>query len=59
MDAESRVAFYKVDTDKAPDVAQKYGIQAIPTMLRFKTGKQDGQSVGFQPEAAVRSFATT
>ncbi len=59
MEAQSQVAFYKVDTDKAPDVAQKYGIQAIPTMVRFKGGKQDGQSVGFQPEAAVRSFATT
>lgn len=52
------VAFYKVDTDKSPDLAEKFGIQAIPVLMRFRDGKQVGQALGFQPEAAVRSFAT-
>lgn len=55
----NEVAFYHVDTDKSPDLAEKFGIQAIPVLMRFKDGKQVAQIMGFQPEVAVRNFAVS
>ncbi|KAK4108908.1 thioredoxin-like protein [Canariomyces notabilis] len=36
------LAFAKINVDKAPTVAQKYGVAAMPTFLFFKDGKQVG-----------------
>jgi thioredoxin 1 len=41
-----RAKVAKLDVDTAPGIAQKYGIQAIPTLLYFKDGKVIDQSVG-------------
>ncbi|NJD18804.1 MAG: thioredoxin [Gemmatimonadetes bacterium] len=46
----------KVDTDRAPAVAQRFGIRSIPTLIVFKDGAEVGRSVGFEPER-VRSLA--
>jgi thioredoxin 2 len=40
----------KVDTDQAPDLAQKFAIRSIPTVILFKDGEEVGRSVGFEPE---------
>jgi thioredoxin 2 len=40
----------KVDTDRAPDVAMKYGIRSIPTLIVFRGGEEVERSVGFEPE---------
>ena len=40
----------KVDTDRAPEVAMKYGIRSIPTLILFQEGKEIDRSVGFEPE---------
>lgn len=34
------VAFLKVDVDTAEDVAQEYGVSAMPTFLFFKNGEK-------------------
>ncbi|XP_034020840.1 thioredoxin-like [Thalassophryne amazonica] len=34
------VVFLKVDVDEAEDVAQKYGINAMPTFFFFKNGNK-------------------
>ncbi|KAI7158085.1 Thioredoxin-like [Hortaea werneckii] len=36
------LAFAKVDVDAARDIAQQYGISAMPTFMFFKEGKQVG-----------------
>jgi thioredoxin 2 len=46
----------KVDTDRAPGVAQRFGIRSIPTLIVFKDGAEVGRSVGFEPER-VRALA--
>jgi thioredoxin 1 len=35
-----------VDFDRAPNVAVKYGVRALPTLILFKDGKAVGQRVG-------------
>jgi thioredoxin 2 len=45
-----RMLVAKVDTDGAPDVAMKYGIRSIPTLILFRDGEEVERSVGFEPE---------
>ena len=40
----------KIDTDAAPDVALKYGIRSIPTLIVFREGEEVDRSLGFEPE---------
>ena len=40
----------KVDTDRAPDIAQKYEIRSIPTLVVFEKGEEVERSLGFEPE---------
>ncbi len=51
------VKFVKVNVDNLPDVAQRYGIMSIPTLLAFKNGELVGNIVGFQPKEALAELA--
>ncbi|EAZ94165.1 thioredoxin M [Crocosphaera chwakensis CCY0110] len=35
----NRVQVVKIDTDKYPGIASKYGIQSLPTLVLFKQGQ--------------------
>jgi thioredoxin 1 len=48
---EGKVKFVKLNTDENPQVAGKYGIRSIPTLLVFKGGQPVGQIVGFRPKS--------
>ena len=43
----------KVDVDNEPDLARKYGIQSIPTIIVFKNGEIVARAVGVQPKAKL------
>lgn len=45
---------FKLDVDKTPDIAQKYGIMNIPTIMIFKDGKAVDKIVGFQPKHVLK-----
>ncbi|MGE0159205.1 MAG: thioredoxin [Gemmatimonadales bacterium] len=45
-----RLLVAKVDTDQAPNVAMRFGIRSIPTLVLFEDGKEVERSVGFEPE---------
>lgn len=47
---QGRLVVAKVDTDRAPEVAQRYGIRSIPTVIVFKDGEELGRSVGIMPD---------
>ena len=36
----STVRFLKINADKYPQVAQKYGVSALPTIIAFKKGQE-------------------
>lgn len=44
----------KVDVDQAPGVAEKYGIQSIPTLIFFKDGQVVNKTMGFQAKDKIR-----
>ena len=48
---DGRVKFVKLNTDENPQVAGKYGIRSIPTLLVFKDGEPVSQIVGFRPKS--------
>ena len=48
-DGKAKVA--KVDIDAEMGLASRFGIMSIPTVLLFRDGKLEGQSVGVQPES--------
>ena len=45
-----KVTVCKVDVDRAPGVAQGYGVSAIPTVLIINNGKEIKRLVGLKPE---------
>lgn len=49
-----KVKVFKLNTDDNPNTAIQYRVQAIPTLLLFKSGKLIEQLVGVQPEKEIR-----
>lgn len=43
----------KVNVDEAPELAAKYGIRSIPTLILLKNGEPKQQFVGLQQQAAL------
>ncbi len=56
-----RATIIKVDVDKNPEVAEKYRIQGVPTLILFKDGqvkwRQSGVIPAQQLVQAVNQFA--
>ena len=48
---ESNVCVGKVDTEECPDLAAKYGIRGIPTIIIFKNGKLVERMSGVQSKS--------
>ncbi len=49
-EAGGRYAVGKVNVDEQPDLARRFGIMSIPTVIVFKGGKPVQQSVGLAPK---------
>jgi thioredoxin 2 len=49
----------KVDTEKNPDAGAQHGIQAIPTAVLFREGKEQERRMGVQPERSLESWIRT
>lgn len=48
-----KVVVGKVDVDENQDLAARYGIMSIPTLMLFKNGQKVDASVGVASEAKV------
>ena len=44
---KSRVRFAKLDVDAHPDIADRYGIRSLPTLMLFRHGVLAGQATGY------------
>lgn len=43
----------KINVDKEPELAQKFQVLSIPTLVVLKNGKSVNQSVGAKPKAQI------
>lgn len=50
-----QVKFVKVDVDENEELADKYQISTIPTLLIFKDGKVIDTLVGFMPKDSLKA----
>ena len=53
------VAVGKVNVDDESDLAARFGIQSIPTLLLFRKGELVNRSVGVIPATALEQFVTS
>jgi thioredoxin 2 len=51
-----RALVLKVDTDRHPQLAARYGVRGIPNFLVFKDGRVVSQQAGVAPEARMREW---
>ena len=49
----------KVDVDKAPQLARRFDVQGIPTLLLLKNGKTISRQTGAAPVHALRRWVET
>ena len=50
------VKYVKVDIEGSPEVAQRYNIVAVPTILIFKDSQPVKRSLGFQDRRSLRAL---
>ncbi len=49
------VTVIKVDVDKNPDAARKYGIQGVPTLIAFRQGEVKWRQSGVVPAKQIEA----
>lgn len=56
FDDENIVPILKLDVDEAKDVAEKYKVFTIPTLIIFENGKEIKRKVGYQSLDELRKW---
>ena len=51
-----KAVFAKVNIDEAPEIAAKFGVRSIPTIVAIKDGKEAGSHVGLMKPDAFEKF---
>lgn len=51
-----KVQVCKLNVDEAQEIAMRYGVQSIPTLILFEDGEKVSQIVGAQSKEAVEAF---
>lgn len=53
-----KVKIVKLNVDENPNIAAKYGIMSIPTLLLFKNGEIADRQVGAAPKQKLQQWIT-
>lgn len=48
-----KATVYKLDIDQSPEIAQRYGVMSVPTLMVFENGQVKNQAVGVQPKQSI------
>ena len=54
-EVNEKAKIYKVDVDQSGELAMKYGIMSVPTMIIFKNGEAVEQMIGFQSKGTLKA----
>ncbi len=46
----------KINIDEQPELAQKYGVMSIPTLVLFQNGERKDTSVGLVPKESIEKM---
>lgn len=49
----SDITVGKLNVDESGDLAMKYGVMSIPTLIVFKNGKEAARAVGYRPKEDI------
>ncbi|MEY2919577.1 MAG: hypothetical protein RL261_882 [Pseudomonadota bacterium] len=55
-ETEPAARFAKLNTDEAQDIAARYGIRSIPTLMVFKDGREVARQAGAMDAASMRRW---
>lgn len=53
---ENDIKVVKVNVDEHEEIAKKFGVMSIPTLILFKNGEVIKKNVGFTPESVIRTW---
>ncbi|HXG59673.1 MAG TPA: thioredoxin [Thermoanaerobaculia bacterium] len=53
---QGRAIIAKLNVDDNPQVAQRYGVTSIPTLMMFKDGRLVDRIVGAMPKGEIQKF---
>ena len=54
-----RMSVVKLNVDENPNIAQKFGIRSIPTLILFKDGAVQAQKLGAMSKSQLTEFLDT
>ena len=57
-EASSDLLVCVVDVDASPELASRFGVRGMPTLLAFSAGKETGRRLGLTSEQGVRALLT-
>lgn len=50
------IKIVKVDVDEHEDLARKYGVMSIPTLILFENGNEVKRTIGFLDKERIENF---
>jgi len=53
---EGKAEIIKVNVDETEDLAMRYKVMSIPTLILFKDGETVAQTMGYQSKAMLEKF---
>jgi len=53
---EDTLAVGKVNVDDCPELAQKFGVMSIPTLILFKDGQMVDKRIGYMPKKDLEAM---
>lgn len=56
LESLEKIDVVKIDVDECPDLARKYGIMSVPTLMIFSNGELKNKQSGFMPKEALEEW---
>jgi thioredoxin 1 len=48
-----KIEIYTIDVDQTPELAMKYGVMGVPTLILFQDGEASKRLTGFRPQKVI------